>query len=71
MQGKKKFEFRAADFDIKEGDTLVLEEYDPETRKYTGRSIIKHVGYVAKFDLDSFGQKEVIEQDGLYIIQFK
>jgi len=35
--GKKKFEVRLADFRIKEGDILILEEWDPKTEKYTGR----------------------------------
>lgn len=35
--GKKRFELRLADFDVEEGDVLVLEEWDPETKKYTGR----------------------------------
>ena len=30
--GKKKFELRLADFDIKEGDTLVLKEWDLEIK---------------------------------------
>jgi ASC-1-like (ASCH) protein len=29
---KKRFELRLADFDIKEGDTLILEEWNPETK---------------------------------------
>lgn len=32
LNGTKKFEQRLADFDIKEGDILILEEYDPETK---------------------------------------
>ena len=55
--GKKKFELRLDDFDAKEGDTLVLEEWDPETKKYTGRKIEKKVGYILKFKLDDFGQE--------------
>lgn len=39
LEGKKKFEVRLADFDVKEGNTLILEEYDPKTKKYTGRTI--------------------------------
>ncbi len=68
--GKKKFELRLADFDIKEGDILVLEECDPKTRQYTGRTIEKKVDYILKFNLDDFGQKKEIEEKGLYIIQF-
>jgi len=66
--GKKKFELRVADFDIKEGDTLVLEEWDPKTQEYTGRKIERKVGYILKFDLDAFGQKEEILKNGLLAI---
>ncbi len=67
--GRKKFELRLADFSIKEGDTLILEEWSPETKKYTGRKIEKKVTYLLKFDLDSFGQKEEVEENGLYVLQ--
>ena len=56
-KGKKKFEFRIADFDLKEGDMLVLEEWNPETKKHTGRSLIKKVGYVKKFTLEDIQKK--------------
>lgn len=29
LSGKKKYELRLNDFDVKEGDVLVLEEWDP------------------------------------------
>ena len=67
--GKKKFELRLADFDIKEGDTLVLEEWDPKTKKYTGRSLEKKVDYVHKFNLNSYGQEKEIAEKGLLVIQ--
>lgn len=66
--GKKKFELRVADFKIKEGDTLILEEWDPKTQKYTERKLKKKVGYILKFHLDDFGQKELIKKHGLYVI---
>ncbi len=69
--GKKKFDLRLADFDIKEGDTLILEEWDPEKKEYTGRKIEKKVTYLLKFKLDSFGQKKEIEKDGLYVLQIE
>jgi ASC-1-like (ASCH) protein len=37
--GKKKFELRVNDFEINEGDTLILEEWDPKIKEYTGRQI--------------------------------
>jgi len=68
--GKKKFDLRLPDFKIKAGDTLVLEEYNPKTKKYTGRKIQKKVKYVLKFKLNDFKQKKEVEKKGLYIIQF-
>jgi len=35
LSGKKKFELRLNDFDIKAGDTLALEEWDPVQNEYT------------------------------------
>jgi len=67
--GKKKFDLRVADFDIKEGDTLVLEEWNPETKEYTGRKIEKTVEYILKFNLDDFGQEQKIKEKGLLVIQ--
>ncbi len=69
--GKKKFEFRVADFPAKEGDTLVLEEWNPKTKKYTGRKIEKKITYIGKFELDSFAQKELLEKWGFYIFSLK
>ena len=69
--GRKKFEIRLDDFEAKEGDTLVLEEWDPNTKEYTGRKIEKKVSYVLKFKLDSFGQEEQIREKGLVVIQME
>jgi len=68
--GKKKFEIRLADFKIKEDDVLILQEWDPKNKRYTGRQLKKRVKYILKFKLDDFGQKEEIERRGLYTIQF-
>ena len=68
--GKKKFELRLNDFNVQEGDTLVLEEWNPETKEYTGRSIEKKVGYVMRFkpeDIHYWSQEEIKEK-GLQII---
>lgn len=74
QSGKKKYEFRLADFDIQEGDTLVLEEWDsPDvaTRKPTGRVIEKQVTYTRKFNFDEFAQMEEMKEKGFYIIQIE
>ena len=69
LAGKKRFDLRVADFDIEEGDILALEEWNPQTKEYTGRKIEKKVDYILKLRLDDFGQKEEIERSGLLIIQ--
>ena len=67
--GKKKYELRLNDFEVNEGDTLVLEEWSPETKEYTGRKIEKRVTYVGRFKVDQlFWPKEQIEKKGIQII---
>ncbi|MBI2514566.1 DUF3850 domain-containing protein [Candidatus Wolfebacteria bacterium] len=68
--GKKKFELRVADFKIKKGDTLVLQEWNPKTKKYTGKEVREKVNFVWKRKLNDYGQKKLIEKKGLYVIQF-
>ncbi len=73
LEGKKNFDLRLNDFEIKEGDILVLEEYNPEKKEYTGRKIEKKVGYVLKFKPNKlpFWSKEEIEEKGLQIISLE
>ena len=74
LDGKKNFEIRLNDFDIDEGDVLVLKEWDPTTKTYTGRELEKTVGYVLKLPLDEltkFWPKEDIEKHGIQIISLK
>jgi len=70
--GKKKYDWRLNDFEINEGDTLILEEWDPATKQYTGRNIEKKVTYVGKFDLkNSFWPAEEILEKGIQIISLE
>ena len=69
LSGKKKYELRLNDFEVNEGDTLLLEEWNPETKEYTGRKVEKKVTYVGRFKLDElFWPKEQIEEKGIQII---
>lgn len=47
---KKRFEIRFNDRDFKEGDTLILREYRPEQKHYTGRKVLVNVLYIFKED---------------------
>jgi len=69
LSGEKKYELRLNDFDCQPGDTLVLEEWNPKTGQYTGRSVSKNVTYVGRFKLDQlFWPKEEIEEKSLQVI---
>ena len=68
--GKKKLELRLADFEVREGDTLVLEEWDPDRKEYTGRKIEVAVTYILKTKDVLFWSREDIEKYGFQIIQF-
>ena len=71
VSGKKRFEARLNDFNIAEGDTLILAEWDPKTKSYTGRSIEKKAGYILRMQLNDFGQGEEIKKKGLLVISLE
>jgi len=60
LAGKKKFELRLADFEIKEGDTLVLEEWDKDKQEYTGRKIETTATYIIKTKTCHFGRRKIL-----------
>ncbi|MBQ8288108.1 MAG: DUF3850 domain-containing protein [Clostridia bacterium] len=46
ISGKKSFEVRKNDRQFRENDLLALNEYDPDTNTYTGRSCVVYVDYI-------------------------
>ncbi|MEN9338207.1 MAG: hypothetical protein RIQ41_521 [Candidatus Parcubacteria bacterium] len=72
--GKKKYDLRLNDFEIMEGDTLVLQEWDKDTQEYTGRELTKTVTYkgVLKIDGSNFvwSQEDLIEK-GIVILSLE
>jgi len=71
LDGKKNTDVRLADFDVKEGDELILEEYNPETKQYTGRVIAKKIKNLTKVKLGDFHTPEQIKQFGHWIIELE
>ena len=69
--GEKKFELRLADWECKSGDILVLREWDPDKKDYTGRTMEKEVTYVLKTKDLKFFTPEDVEKYGWQIISFK
>jgi hypothetical protein len=71
LDGVKTYELRLADFECNPGDTLVLREWDPKTKEYSGRQIEKVVTYVGKTKDMTFWPKEDVEKYGYQIMAFK
>jgi hypothetical protein len=70
LKGGKTFELRLADFKVKKGDILILKEWEPKKKRYTGRKIEKKVGYVFKFKPEKlpFYSQGDIKKYGLQMI---
>jgi len=69
--GKKKFDLRLADEKYNVGDVLVLEEFNPRTKKYTGRKLKKKITYVLKTNLLPFWTDEEIHDFGFVVMSLK
>lgn len=70
--GEKKYELRLDDTAINAGDTLLLEEWDPHKKVYTGRTTEKKVTYVGHFDVEKlFWPLEEVKEKGLQIISLE
>lgn len=71
VSGEKKFELRLADFEIRKGDTLVLEEWDKDKKEYTGRKIEVIATYIRKTKDQTFWPPEEVEKYGFQVIQIE
>ncbi len=71
LNGEKNIEVRLADFKLNKGDILIFEEYNPKTKKYTGRVIKKKVKNLTKFKiLDAYSVKD-LKKFGIYEIELE
>jgi ADP-ribose pyrophosphatase YjhB (NUDIX family) len=71
ISGKKKIELRLADFEVNEGDTLVLEEYNNNKKEYTGRKVEVVATYIFRTKGQTFWPPEDVKKYGFQIIQFE
>lgn len=69
--GEKKFEVRLADFEVKTGDVLVLREWDPRKKEYTGRFLEKKVGHILKTKDLTFWSESDIEKYGILVMELE
>ena len=70
---KKHFDVRLADFKIKEGDIFILREWNPKTKKYTGRKLKLKAGFIFKIpkDVKRFYSEKDVKKYGFYVIELK
>lgn len=47
-EGKKRFELREDDREFKEGDKIILQEYDPSAKKYSGEEVTFQCGFILR-----------------------
>jgi len=71
LDGKKNADVRLADFEVGEGDVIVFEEYNPESREYTGRVLKKRVKNLNKIKLTDFNSVEDINKFGHWVIELE
>jgi len=67
----KTFDVRLADWKCNVGDILILKEWNPEAKKFTGRKLEKKITYVVKTKDFKFFKKEEIDKYGFQIIGLK
>jgi ribosomal protein S17 len=71
LDGIKTYELRLADFQCNPGDILILKEWNPKTKQFTGRVIEKEITYVLKTKELAFWSSKEIEEYGYQIISFR
>ncbi len=65
-------DFRLADFDLKPGDQIKFREWDPTSRKYTGREYLKTVKKVLKCESPTrYWKPEEMEKYGMYLLEWE
>jgi len=71
LSGERNIDVRLADFNLSKGDILILEEYDPKTKKYIGRIIKKKVKNLFTFNPAKAHSLEEIKKFGFWEIEFE
>lgn len=71
LDGIKKYELRLADFECKEGDILILKEWNSETKSFTGREMEKKVTMSLKTKDLKFWSEDEVKKYGYQIISFE
>lgn len=71
LDGKKNVDVRLADFKLVDGDEILFREYDPRTKKYTGRSIVRRVKNHEHVNFSGFNTIDEIHRLGHWIMELE
>jgi len=69
--GEKKFDIRLGDTEFNKGDILILKEFDPETKEFTGKEIKKKVGFMLRTKELPYWSEEETVKHGYVVIQLE
>ena len=70
LNGKKDFDIRLDEFKVNEGDILLLEEWNPKTKKYTGRKIKKKIKFILHTNQLPFWTEQEVLDHGFVVMGF-
>lgn len=68
---RKKHDYRLGTLRAKVGDVLLLREWDPRTKEYTGRKLRRTVTYVSRTRGQKFWPKKLVERHGFIILSLR
>lgn len=71
LGGKKTFDIRSEEFDVREGDELILDEWDDVRKEYTGRSMEARVTFVEKTKDYHFWRSDEALRCGFQVTQLE
>lgn len=69
--GKKRFDVRLSDTSYQEGDVLILREWDPNVKEYTGRILKKKVTFVLDTKAMPYWSGEDSKEFGLSVLSLE
>lgn len=68
---RKKHDYRLGTLRVKVGDVLLLREWSPKTKRYTGRTLHRTVTYVSRTRLQRFWSKQLVAKHGFTILSLR
>jgi hypothetical protein len=71
LTGEKNFELRLGNFECGVGDVLLLREWDPQTKEYTGRQLKREITFILDTKTLTFWTEEEKQRLGFKVMSLK